>query len=100
VEVFNAISANNDGRNEILYIRGLDCFTDNNVTVYNRWGVVVYEVDGYNNEDKSFRGYSEGRVTVNKNEKLPDGTYYYVLRYKDLSGNAIEKVGYLYISNN
>ncbi|MEZ4854530.1 Ig-like domain-containing protein [Flavobacterium sp.] len=98
IEVFNAISANQDGVNDELYIRGIECYPDNTVEVYNRWGVKVYDEKGYNNVDRAFRGYSEGRVTINESKGLPTGTYWYVLKYRDLQGNSKEKVGWLYIT--
>jgi gliding motility-associated-like protein len=98
IEIFNAVSPNGDGDNDVFYIRGLECYPDNTVEVFNRWGVLVFERDHYNNADRAFRGVSEGRVTVNQSEELPEGTYYYVFKYKD--GNAIghQKAGYLYIN--
>jgi gliding motility-associated-like protein/uncharacterized repeat protein (TIGR01451 family) len=98
IEVFNAVSPNGDGANDVFYIRGLDCYPDNSVEIFNRWGVRVFERNQYNNVDRSFKGISEGRVTVNQSEELPDGTYYYVLKYKDFTGNAHQKAGYLYIN--
>ncbi|WP_281638036.1 gliding motility-associated C-terminal domain-containing protein [Flavobacterium marginilacus] len=98
IEVFNALSPNGDGHNDIFYIRGLECYPDNAVEVYNRWGVLVFERENYNNDDRAFRGVSEGRVTVNKFDELPVGTYYYIFRYKDNASNAHEKAGYLYIN--
>ncbi|PJJ09115.1 gliding motility-associated-like protein [Flavobacterium sp. 1] len=98
IEVFNALSPNGDGHNDIFYIRGLECYPDNTVEVYNRWGVLVFERENYNNDDRAFRGVSEGRVTVNKFDELPVGTYYYIFRYKDSASNMHEKAGYLYIN--
>jgi gliding motility-associated-like protein len=98
IEVFNAVSPNGDGDNDVFYIRGLECYTDNTVEIYNRWGVLVFERSGYNNSDRAFKGFSEGRVTVNKSEELPVGTYFYILKYKDNASNAFEKAGYLYLN--
>ncbi|MNX78616.1 hypothetical protein D3C86_1102180 [compost metagenome] len=98
VEVFNAISPNGDGDNDSFYIGGVEFFPENTLEIYNRWGVLVFERNGYNNIDSPFKGISEGRVTVNQNEELPAGTYYYVFKYKDLNKNQQEKVGYLYIN--
>jgi hypothetical protein len=81
-----------------LFIKGLDCYTDNSIEIYNRWGVKVYETQGYDNSIRVFRGYSEGRVTINKSEPLPNGTYYYVLKYKDFNGNGLTKTGFLYLT--
>lgn len=98
IEVFNAVSPNGDGDNDVFYIRGLECYPDNSVEIYNRWGVLVFERTAYNNDDRAFRGVSEGRVTVNQSEELPVGTYYYIFKYKDNESNGHEKAGYLYIN--
>jgi hypothetical protein len=52
---------------------------------------LVFERAGYNNDDRAFRGVSEGRVTVKQAEELPEATYYYILRYKDNAGTSFEK---------
>ena len=98
IEVFNALSPNGDGHNDVFYIRGLECYPDNTVEVYNRWGVLVFKRENYNNDDRAFRGESEGRVTMNKSDELPVGTYYYIFRYKDSASNMHEKAGYLYVN--
>ncbi|QIH40022.1 T9SS type B sorting domain-containing protein [Flavobacterium sp. Sr18] len=98
VEVFNAVSPNGDGYNDVFYIRGLECYPENTVEIYNRWGVLVFERNGYNNTDRTFIGISEGRVTITQAEKLPVGTYYYVLKYKTGSTDTVKKAGYLYIN--
>ncbi|MFN7100423.1 MAG: gliding motility-associated C-terminal domain-containing protein, partial [Flavobacterium sp.] len=98
IEVFNAVIPNGEGDNKIFRVRGLECYQDNRVEIYNRWGVLVFERNGYNNDDRAFRGVSEGRVTVKQSEELPEGTYYYILKYKDSVGNNFEKAGYLYIN--
>ncbi|GIZ09263.1 hypothetical protein FUMI01_19900 [Flavobacterium sp. UMI-01] len=95
---FKAVSPNGDGDNDVFYISGLDCYPDNNVQIYNRWGVLVFERDNYNNTDRAFKGVSEGRVTVSQSTELPTGTYYYVFRYKDSEANLHEKAGYLYLN--
>ena len=74
------------------------CHTDNTVMIYNRWGVLVFEREGYN-QTNAFKGNSEGRVNVQQGDGLPEGTYWYILRYKNQSaGNVTEKAGYLYIN--
>ena len=85
--------------NEIFTIDGITYYPDNNVQIFNRWGILVYEINGYNNADKSFNGKSEGRITFDVNSNLPEGTYYYVIKYtKPRSGIRIEKTGYLYLT--
>ncbi|WDF66362.1 gliding motility-associated C-terminal domain-containing protein [Flavobacterium sp. KACC 22763] len=96
--VYNAVSPNGDGLNDTFHIKGLDNFPDNTLEIYNRWGVKVYDAKGYNESDRMFAGYSDGRATINRGEKLPTGTYFYILKYNN--GKQVrEKAGYLYINN-
>ncbi|WP_189318528.1 gliding motility-associated C-terminal domain-containing protein [Flavobacterium sp. LM5] len=97
--VHNAFSPNNDGDNQVFTIDRIENYPENTVEIYNRWGVLVFEVEGYDNTSKVFVGISEGRVTVNKADALPNGTYYYVVKYKKpLSGVMKQKAGFLYLS--
>ena len=66
----NTITPNGDGHNDILVIKGLESFDANSLVIYNRWGEVVFHQDNYQN---TFDGYY-------KNDLLPSGTYYYVLK--------------------
>jgi gliding motility-associated-like protein len=103
IEVFNAVSPDGDGLNDVFKIEGLECYPNNTVEIYNRWGVKVYETSSYDNFDNSFKGFSDGRTTMSRSEKLPTGTYWYVLKYVyDLYGMDQEnkqKIGHLYIQN-
>ncbi|WP_123947462.1 T9SS type B sorting domain-containing protein [Flavobacterium reichenbachii] len=98
IKVFNAFSPNGDNKNTRFYIQGLECYPDNTVEIYNRWGVLVFNIDRYNNEDRVFKGFSEGRTTVKQSDGLPVGTYYYILKYRDSDSNSHELTGYLYIN--
>lgn len=98
VIVYNAVSPNGDGINDTFLIEGINQFPDNSVEIYNRWGVKVYDAKSYNESDNMFRGYSDGRTTVNRGDKLPTGTYFYILRYNN-GKTGKEKSGYLYINN-
>ncbi|MFV8328494.1 gliding motility-associated C-terminal domain-containing protein, partial [Flavobacterium sp. ZS1P14] len=105
VLVHNAFSPNGDGINENFVIDNIDdtnCYPDNTVEIYNRWGVLVYETSGYNNTSKVFKGISEGRTTISQSSGLPTGTYFYILNYTSVDGvgNIItnKKDGYLYLT--
>ncbi|WP_193844447.1 Ig-like domain-containing protein [Flavobacterium hungaricum] len=98
IKIFNAISLNGDNMNERFYIRGIECYPDNTVQIFNRWGVLVFEREHYNNNDVVFKGYSEGRTTVKESNGLPEGTYYYILRYKDNQSKPRQEAGYLYLT--
>ena len=95
----NGISVNGDGKNDGFVIEGIEYYPDNVLRIFNRWGVLVYEKERYGNSDP-FVGISNGRVTVSKDTKLPQGTYYYLLEYTDLKGNRQEKSGWLYLKVN
>ncbi len=102
ITVHNGLSINNDGINDFFLIEGIECYTNNTVKVFNRWGVLVFETERYDNDANTFKGVSQGRVTVSPNKKLPTGTYYYVINYEYEGNGSIEKLehsGYLYINN-
>jgi hypothetical protein len=94
---YNGMSVDGDGKNDHFHIGGIESYPDNVVRIYNRWGVKVFETEGYDNVTRVFRGISNGRVTVNAPEKLPQGTYYYIIEYYDHHNNKESKVGWLYI---
>ncbi|WP_374402138.1 gliding motility-associated C-terminal domain-containing protein, partial [Flavobacterium sp.] len=98
ITVYNAVSPNDDNSNDFFFIDGLECYPDNTVEIYNRWGILVYDETGYDNNLKSFKGISEGRNTINKNELLPDGTYFYILKYTDEENKKHDRSGYLYLN--
>ena len=95
--IYNGVSPNNDGDNDVFTIVGIENFPNNTLCIYNRWGVEVYNVEGYGQDGKLFRGISEGRITIEQDRELPVGTYFYVLKYTD--GTVENKrAGYLYIN--
>ncbi|MFV5690371.1 gliding motility-associated C-terminal domain-containing protein, partial [Flavobacterium sp. ZT3R25] len=105
--VHNAFSPNGDEINENFIIDNIDdtnCYPNNTVEIYNRWGVLVYETSGYNNTSKVFKGIAEGRTTISQSSGLPTGTYFYILNYTSVDGvgNIItnKKDGFLYLINN
>ena len=95
--VYNHVVPNSPD-NQLFFIDGIQKYPNNTVEIYNRWGVLVYEATGYNNNDRAFRGESNGRVTIEQKTQLPEGTYYYILRYVNSKNESKEKAGYLYIN--
>ena len=98
IEVFNIITPNGDGIHDVLAISGLKNYPDNSIRIYNRWGVLVYGTQAYNTQGNVFEGTSKGRVTVDPDRKLPVGTYFYILDYKNNLGESKTLSGYLYIN--
>ena len=105
-EIFNGITPDGDGLNDFFLTRGIHNWPVNNMQIFNRWGILVYETDGYgrgsDDNENVFVGFSEGRVTIKDSELLPAGTYYYILRFPGdgVDDNPGERsyTGYLYIN--
>ena len=100
-EIFNGITPNGDNLNDYFVIAGIQDFPENNVKIYNRWGVQVWETDGYggsNGQENVFRGESNGRSTIRANEELPTGTYFYILTFPSKNPGKASYSGYLYIN--
>lgn len=74
--IYNGISPNNDGLNDVFVIEGVELF-NNTLEIYNRWGRIVYDAENY---DNTFDGVSNKTVVGTQGEKLPVGTYFYVLK--------------------
>ena len=94
---YNGVSLNGSDKNNHFHIAGIEAYPDNTVRIYNRWGVKVFEVQSYDNVRNVFKGISEGRVTVEAADKLPQGTYYYVIEYVDENNQKQTMVGWLYL---
>jgi uncharacterized repeat protein (TIGR01451 family) len=98
--VHNAVTVNDDRTNDVLFIENITdpaCFVANKVEVYNRWGVLVFESNQYDNDAHAFRGYSQGRSTVGS-DALPTGTYFYTVQGTKPDGTIVRKQGYLYLT--
>ncbi|WP_264524482.1 gliding motility-associated C-terminal domain-containing protein [Flavobacterium sp. N502536] len=94
--VYNSISPNNDGLNEYLRIDGLEG-TENEVEIYNRWGVKVFQTTAYGTKENVFDGFCNVKNLLLRNEKLPSGTYFYILSVTKDQVDT-KQTGYLYLS--
>ncbi len=89
VVVYNAVSPNGDGLNELLYLEYIDLLDEakqNRVRIFNRWGDVVYDAENYNNSTIAFRGIGTNGTI------LPTGTYFYRI---DFASGIPYKSGYI-----
>ncbi|MEO8887331.1 MAG: gliding motility-associated C-terminal domain-containing protein [Mucilaginibacter sp.] len=77
----NIFTPNGDNVNDTFFIPGLDTYSENEITIINRWGNNVYQKKNYQND---WAG-----------EGLPEGTYYYLLRVKNNKNNWDVYKGYL-----
>ncbi|TXJ10227.1 MAG: gliding motility-associated C-terminal domain-containing protein [Acinetobacter sp.] len=80
------ITPNGDGFNETFEV---PCASGSPISfyVYNRWGIEVYRSEDYAND-------FDGRY---KGAPLPDGTYYYIVKYVNAIGEEVNKSSYLTI---
>lgn len=89
VVVYNAVSPDGNGLNDIFLLQYIDVLpgaASNRVSIFNRWGDVVFEISDYNNTSRVFSG-------LNKNGKeLPSGTYFYRIEF---GGGRKTQTGYL-----
>jgi gliding motility-associated-like protein len=79
------ITPNNDGSNDFFVVKGIEAYTDNVLTIYNRWGNIVYKKENY---------FNEWYGTNSSGEELPEATYFAIL---EINGRAIVLNGYVEI---
>ena len=84
LKIYTGFSPNGDGINDTFTIDGIEAYPYNELSVWNRWGNLVYTKYGYQNEWGGTWSESD----------LPDGTYFYIL--DDGTGNKWR--GYLQIN--
>jgi hypothetical protein len=77
IVIYNGVSDNGDGKNDIFLIDCANHFGNNSVKIYNRTGTVVYEAKSYDNGDVVFSGRSNTGIGGGNNS-LPPGTYFYI----------------------
>jgi gliding motility-associated-like protein len=70
--VTNVITPNNDGANDQFEIINIETYPQAELLIFDRWGTEVYQSKPYNNDWKG----------TYKGKELPDGTYYYVIRFE------------------
>ena len=92
--VYNFVSPDNDGFNETFHIEGLkDIFLNHKISIYNRWGKLVWTG---NNNSNEWDGFANNGLLIDDNQ-VPSGTYYYVIELND--PDYIEPLtGYLYLT--
>ena len=93
----NAMSVNGDDKNDYFHIVGIENYTDNQVTIYNRKGEKVFTISHYDNRQKVFKGIVEGEVSLSNTAYLPQDTYFYLIEYYDENRQLQRQIGWLYL---
>ena len=92
IEIYNAFSPNGDGINDVLTIRNIEFYPENEILIFNRWNQIVYKTTNY----------GVNNIFIGKHQKtghlLPKGTYFY--RFSYLNSNKVQKnmSGYIFIN--
>lgn len=99
LEIYNGISPDNGNYEDGIFIIGnIQLFPDNEVAIYDRWGVLIYKTDGYMQHDNYFMGNAGETSKYASGYKLKEDTYFYVITYRKDAGEGYKKrTGYLYI---
>ena len=93
----NGFSPNGDSNNDTFIIPGLDQSPNFKMEVFDRWGNSVYKYSNNGNLSPLWwDGYSSGNMTLNKGERVPVGTYFYLIDFND--GNKTPAKGWVYIN--
>ncbi|MBL7911762.1 MAG: gliding motility-associated C-terminal domain-containing protein [Bacteroidia bacterium] len=79
VKIYNGVTANGDGANDVFTIDNISEFPNNRLSIYNRWGQQIYDESGYDNVTKFWPRKDE-------TTKLNSTTYFYILNLGDGSG--------------
>jgi hypothetical protein len=99
VEVYEGISPNGDGLNDVLAMRGIKYADKISFQVFNSWGTKIFsmtEADEMNfvslipndPDSEELRVLWDGKVN---GVVVPDGTYYYTVRFTINEGTSREK---------
>ncbi len=84
------VTANGDTKNDFFEIKGLyENYPKNRLDIFNRWGGLVYSSEPYKNDWNGIPN-APGKTGSNK---LPSGTYYFILQLND--ANLTVYKGYL-----
>lgn len=76
LDFYTGITPNGDGNNDFWTIGKIELIKDNTVSIFNRWGDLVWKTTGYDNDPA---GEKVWKGTNNNGGELPDATYFYVI---------------------
>lgn len=91
ITVINVVTSLQDGKHDFLRIENIEFYEDNLVEIFDRQGVKIFEMKGYNNTDRVFRGSSN----VGSRGVLQTGSYYYTVKLTSSKREA----GFIYVKN-
>jgi len=81
--------AQQDGKNDNVYITCIETTLENHIEIYNRWGQLVFEADDYSNEDSDREHNWNG--LANSGVSLAEGVYYYVFTFSYIDDQGTKR---------
>ncbi|MFM2226651.1 MAG: hypothetical protein RJA07_2853 [Bacteroidota bacterium] len=85
-QLSSGFSPNGDGVNDLYIVNCTNHYPDARLTIFNRWGNVIYSRKGNTSSSNAWDGQYNG-------VDLPDGTYYYVFEVN--ANDAKPKTGFI-----
>lgn len=90
ISVPNVFTPNNDSKNDLFKLNAAG-IKDLNCSIFDRWGLKMYEWEGVN-------GYWDGKTK--SGVPVVDGSYFYIINYTDLKGTSKTEKGFLSLFRN
>lgn len=88
----NSFSPNGDMVNDYLVIENIHLFKENKLTIFGRWGNILFEQEDYENNFNASN--VQNKIILGK--EFSEAVYFYIFKYKTIKG-AREKTGYIHI---
>jgi len=71
--IYNVITPDGNGQNDTWKITNIETFGSADIFIFDRWGSEVYSVKGYQSDWQGVQG----------TDQLPEGTYYYTIKFSN-----------------
>jgi gliding motility-associated-like protein len=82
IEASQIFSPDGNNINDDFYIQNIEEYPENTVQIYDRWGGLIFEANGYDNQSVVWDG------TGNNGRIVPNGTYYFLIN----PGDGVDKL--------
>jgi gliding motility-associated-like protein len=78
IEVNDVVTINGDQINDSWFIKNIDQYPGNSVRVFDRWGGLIFQSTGYNNNEVVWNGESNSSLMYS-DKYVSTGTYFYAI---------------------
>ncbi len=88
LDIGKVVTPDGNGVNDEWVVKNIEKFTNNKITIVDRWGSVIFSAAGYNNESVVWKGQNRNGNMV------PNGTYFYTISVR-YGPSVFEKSGFI-----